>query len=310
VATFTVWAGIFAGGISLAHAQDSPTVSIPVRGPRHAENLPGRAETIRVAVDLVLVPVAVTDSYQRPVRGLQKSNFHLFEDGMEREISQFYSDESPISVGIIFDASGSMLHKIQESRQAVAEFLKMSMPGDEFFLVKFSDQPESISGFTTKIEQIGDSLQSIQPDGWTSLYDAIYLSMHEIKRGKNTRKVLLVLSDGGDNNSRYTEHEIKELVKESDVRIFSISILDRSPSLEAIAEESGGRAYRVHKLEELSDLAATISAELHSEYVLGFSTSDRVKDGKYHKVKVQFIPPAGAVGLQASWKPGYYAPLE
>jgi Ca-activated chloride channel homolog len=302
VASLTAWLGAF------AQAQDA-RVSIPVRVPHGAESFTNRSGAIRVDVNLVLVPVAVTDPYQRPVRGLEKSAFHIFEDGVEREISQFFSDELPISVGIVFDASGSMSRKMDESRRAVVEFLKMSMPGDEFFLSKFSDQPENVCDFTTNTALIEDGLETIKPNGWTSLYDAIYLSMHDMKRAKHDRKVLLVLSDGGDNNSRYTEREIKQLVKESDVRIFSISILDRSTSLEAIAEESGGRAFRVRKLEELADLATNISAEMHTHYVLGFSPPDRLKDGKYHRVRVDVTPPAGNPGIHAAWKHGYYDPL-
>ncbi len=308
-ATFAAWMGAFAGGTLLVHAQDGPRVSIPTRVPHLSESFASRSGAIRINVNLVLVPVAVTDPYQRPVRGLDKSAFHIFEDGVEREISQFFSDESPISVGIVFDASGSMTRKMEESRKAVMEFLKMSMPGDEFFLLKFSDQPENICNFTTNVELIEDSMETIHPSGWTSLYDAIYLGLHDIKRAKHDRKVLLVLSDGGDNDSRYTEREIKDLVKEADVRIFSISILDRSPSLEAIAEDSGGHAFRVRKMEELSELAANVSAEMHSQYVLGFSPPDRVKDGKYHKVRVDLTPPEGTTGLHTSWKRGYYDPL-
>jgi Ca-activated chloride channel family protein len=295
-------------GITAAYAQqDNARVAIPEGVARHSDQLRNRSLALRVNVNLVLIPVTVTDSYQRPVRDLQKTDFRVVEDGVEREVTRFSSEDSPISVGIVFDASASMLRKLDESRRAVTEFLKMSLPGDEFFLVKFSDRPEVVSGLTTKVEQIEDGLQTIRPSGWTSLFDAIYLSIHNIKGGRHERKVLLVLSDGGDNDSRYTEREIKDLVKESDVRIFSISILDRSPSLEAIAEESGGRAYRVRKLDELPDLAANISALLHSQYVLGFSTPDRIQDGKYHRVKVDLVPSAATTGLRASWKHGYYA---
>ncbi len=307
-ATFVGWVGAMVAGMLLAPAQDA-RVSIPVRAPHNSESFVRRSGAIRIDVNLVLVPVAVTDPYQRPVRGLQKSDFHIFEDGTEREISQFFSDESPISVGIVFDASGSMTRKMDESRRAVTEFLKMSTPGDEFFLSKFSDQPENLCDFTTNVDQIENSLAGIRPSGWTSLYDAIYLAMHNMKRAKHDRKVLLVLSDGGDNNSRYTEREIKDLVKESDVRIFAISILDRSASLEAIADESGGRAFRVRKLDELPDLAANISAEMHTQYVLGFTPPDRIKDGKYHRVRVDLTPATGTSGLHTAWKRGYYDPL-
>ena len=199
---------------------------------------------------------------------------------------------------------------MDQSFQAVKEFLKMSMVGDEFFLSKFSDQPQSLCGFTTDIKEIEGSLPLIQPKGWTSLFDALYLGIKQMKHSSHGRKALLVLSDGGDNNSRHTESEIKALVKEADVRIFSISILDRSASLETIATESGGRALRVRNLEELPDLAAKVSAEIHSEYVLGFSPTNRTNDGLYRKIKLELMQPAGKPALRASWKRGYFGPAQ
>jgi Ca-activated chloride channel family protein len=306
-----ILAGFFFSTISVARAGgDDARVSVtPIIPPRPSEET-RRSGAIRVDVNLVLIPVTVTDSYERPVRGLQKSDFHLFENGLERQVSEFFSQETPISIGIVFDASGSMKGKMDQSLQAVREFLKLSLPGDEFFLTKFSDRPEPVSGFTSASKDIEESLPSIQPGGWTALCDAIYMGLHQMKRATHNRKVLLILSDGGDNNSRYTTREIRELVKEADVRIFSISILDRSPWLETIATESGGRAFRVHKIEELPDLAADISAELHSEYVLGFSPVEQTNDGLYRKIKVELVPSAGTTRLRASWKRGYYAPTQ
>jgi Ca-activated chloride channel homolog len=289
-------------------ADDNTRVSITPRIPRRILSTDSGA--IRLDVNLVLVPVMVTDTYERPVHRLKKSDFRLFEDGIEQDISQFFTEDSPISVGIVFDASASMRRKMDESRQAVVEFLRMSLPGDEFFLMKFSDHPEQVCGFTTEPKDIEDGLPTIQPGGWTSLYDAMYLGIHFMKRAKHGRRILLVLSDGGDNVSRYTEREIKELVKEADVRIFAISILDKSPSLEAISEESGGHAHRVRKIEDLPDLAAKISAELHSEYVLGYRPADRPYDGKYRKVKVEVLQQEGNPRLRSSWKRGYYSPIQ
>ena len=195
--------------MGFCQAQHNLKIAIPVRASRRTERSPDRPETIRVDVNLVSGPVAVRDPYKHAVRGLQKSDFRIFEDGVQREISYFFSDDSPITVGIVFDASRSMAHKMEKSRQAVTEFLRISMPGDEFFLLKCSDQPKNISEFTTNVEHIENSLQALHPDGWTFIYDAIYLSMHHIKRAKIARKVLLVLCYEGDNNRRLTEREIK-----------------------------------------------------------------------------------------------------
>jgi VWFA-related protein len=306
---FAILTGLFFAAAPQACADDDhgPTVSITPR----ARSSPSktRAESLRVDVNLVLIPVMVTDPYERPVRGLQKSDFHLFEDGVEREISQFFSQDTPISIGIVLDASASMRKKMDESRQAITEFLKQSTPGDEFSLLKFNDQPVSVYPFTTDTKDIENILPSVQAEGWTSLFDAMYLGINQMKHAAHARKVLLVLSDGGDNNSRYTEREITNLVKEADVRIFSISIFDKSSSLEAITEESGGRAFRVRKLNELSELASKVSEELHSEYVLGFVPAERPIDGKYRKVKVTAVPQtADGLRVRTSWKRGYYSP--
>jgi VWFA-related protein len=186
----------------------------------------------------------------------------------------------------------------------------MSLPGDEFFLTKFSDKPESVFGFTTELKDIEDGMARIQPAGWTALFDAISLGIHQMKRASLGRRVLLVMSDGGDNDSRYTEREVRELVKEADVRIFSISILDRSSALETLAEESGGRAFRVRKLDDLPELAANISTELHSQYLLGYTPAGRTNDGLYRKIKVELSQPSATSRLRASWKRGYYSPTQ
>jgi Ca-activated chloride channel family protein len=307
---FAIICGLLVTTMPVARAGDGDaTVSITPRASRHADEPKERPGSIRVDVNLVLIPVTVTDSYERPVLGLHKTDFHLFEEGVEREISQFFREEAPISIGIVFDASKSMEKKLTQSREAVKQFLRMSLPGDEYFLLKFSDAPEPVCDFTTDTRHIEDGLESIQADGWTSLFDAISLGIKKVKHGRHTRRVLLVLSDGGDNNSRFTERAMINFVKEADVRVFSISILDRSHSLEAIAEESGGRAYRVRKLDELPELASKVSAELHSEYVLGFAPTERPIDGKYRKLKVEIAPqPEGAPQLHTSWKRGYYSP--
>ena len=311
-AGFAVLAGVVPGFGNVARAgDDEPKISLPPGVRRSSNQLVPHHASIRIATNLVQIPVLVTDPYQRPVQGLTKSDFRLFEGGVEQEIKQFSIEETPISIGIVFDASGSMLRKMDTSRQAIVELLKMSMPGDEFFLLKFADRPESVCGFTTETRDIEDALPSLQAKGWTSLFDAIYLGVNKMKHASHARKVLLVLSDGEDNKSRYAERELISFVQEADVRIFSISILDRSRSLEAIAAESGGRALRVHKLGELPKLAVDISEELHSQYVLGFTPTELPMDGKYRRVKVELAPQAaGNARLHTSWKRGFYEPEE
>src|SRR3954470_16401361 len=233
-----------------ARAQDAIAVPRPaeIRYDRGKEV----ATAIRTEVKLVLIPVSVTDPYQRPVLDLKTQNFRVFEDGAEQKISKLSLEEEPVSVGMVFDASNSMRHKLGNSRQALAEFLRSSTPGDEFSLWKFGSRPEPVCLFTMDGEEIEDGLSRIQPHGYTSLFDALYLALNQMKRASLGTKALLVLSDGGDNNSRYTEQEIKTMVREADVRIFSISIMDRSPVLERISDESGGRGYSVHQMDEIT----------------------------------------------------------
>jgi Ca-activated chloride channel family protein len=271
---------------------------------------PASRSSIRLDVERVLVPVTVTDPYEHVVEGLTKEDFRVFDEGTERPISEFYRDESPISVGIVFDASTSMLRRMDMSRRAISAFLARCMPDDEFFLIRFSNRPEQLQAFTRDVSLIEQLVNGIKPGGWTALYDAINLGMNQMRRAAYSNKVLLVLSDGGDNDSRYTEGEIKTLVQEGDARLYAISIFDRSATLQKLAESSGGRAYRIRKLNDLPDVATKISDELHSQYVLGYRPPHHPRDGKYRKVTVQLIPKPNAPPMRASWRRGYYGPSQ
>jgi Ca-activated chloride channel homolog len=293
------------------HAQsESARVSITPRIAGPSVTSGSRAGVIRTDVNRVLVPTTVTDSYGRPVQGLRKQDFRLLEDGVPQELSHFTIDDGPISIGLVLDLSASVKNKLTAARRAVSEFLGYSARGDEFFLLTFKDQPELVRGFTTSAEEIERELAVVQPSGWTALYDAIIVGINNMKRARHDRRVLLVLSDGGDNNSRYSESEVKNLVRESDVRIFSISVQSSTPALDKLVSESGGNSYRVHKLEDLPELAAKVSEEAHSEYILGFTPAERPRDGKYHPVKVEVVQAVGEPRLHVSWRRGYYSPLE
>lgn len=312
--------------ISLASAVAAlaqPPATITPRGPTlpKGEALP--RTDIRIDSNLVLIPVTVTDPMNRFVTGLEKENFKLFEDKKEQQLTQFSSEDAPLSVGVVFDCSGSMGRKLDKSRQAVAQFFKTANPEDEFFLVQFSDSADLVQPFTRSLEEVQNRLTFTQSKGRTALLDAIYLGLHEMKKAKNTRKALLVISDGGDNNSRYTEPEIKNLVKEADVQIYAIGIYEpiaargRTPEeasgqglLTEIAEQTGGRQYPVDNLNELPDIAAKIGVELRNQYVLGYAPSNHEHDGKYRHVTVKLVQPKGMPLLRPFWKQGYYAPAK
>jgi len=278
---------------------------------------------IRVDTTLVLIPVTVTDPLNRFVTGLEKEHFRLQEDNVEQSIAHFASEDAPLSVGVVFDTSGSMGGKLQKSRQAVAQFSRTANPEDEFFLVRFNNTPELALGFTHDTEELQNKILFSKSKGSTALLDAIYLALHEMKKARNPRKALLVISDGGDNNSRYTESEIKNVVREADVQVYGIGIYEpygsrgrtaeelAGPSLLSdLAEQTGGRAYSVDNLNDLPDIAAKVGIELRNQYVLGYSPTNQGRDGKYRRVKVRLMQPRGLPPLRAFWRLGYYAPSQ
>jgi VWFA-related protein len=292
--------------------------------PKLGEKIEPRPHSnIRVDSTLVLIPVTVTDPLNRFVTGLEKENFKLLEDKQPQEITQFSSEDAPLSVGVVFDCSGSMGQKLDKSRQAVAQFFKLANPEDEFFLVQFNDSANLIQAFTRNLEEIQNKLAFTQSKGRTALLDAVYMALHEMKKARNPRKALLLISDGGDNSSRYSEAEIKTLVKEADVQIYAIGIYEaagsrsRTPEettgpalLTEIAEQTGGRQYQVDNLNELPDVAAKIGVELRNQYILGFSPKNVSRDGKYRRIQVKLVQPHGMPLLRPFWKQGYYAPAQ
>jgi Ca-activated chloride channel family protein len=275
---------------------------------------------IRMDVDLVLVPVTITDPMNRLVTGLEKDNFVLLDNGEKQAIQHFSSEDAPISLGVIFDMSGSMSNKIEKAREAVVEFFKTANPEDEFFLIAFNDKPTLISDFTNSVETVQEQLVYTVPKGRTALLDAIYLGIAKMRQAKHQRKALLIISDGGDNRSRYTESEIKSMVKEADVQIFAIGVFDRNPRsdeerfgpqlLAEVTDVTGGRTFTVDNPNELGNVATKIGVELRNEYVLGYRPSKPAHDGKWRKVRVKLNAPKGLPQLTVYAKTGYYAPSE
>jgi VWFA-related protein len=290
-------------------AQEQPQVSITPRTqlvPR-TENSTAR---MRMDMNMVLVPVTVTDDSDRPVTGLAPNTFRVFEDNVEQKIVSFFREEGPVSVGFIFDSSASMKKKMDRSVAAIEQFLKTISPGDEFFLLRFSDRPALVTGFTSDPKEILSELSSVEPRGWTSLNDAICLGVQRMKTAKNARKALFVLSDGGDNNSRYSDSEVRNLVRESDVRVYSIGLFERPRFLEKLSADTGGRSYWVHKLDELPNEVDRLSRDLRNQYVLGYSSQNGQKDGKYHSLRVELMETIKRMPLHVFWRRGFYAPGE
>lgn len=300
----------------------TPTKAFPgVPTPAEIDpSLKTNTKPMRVDVDLVLIPVTVTDPMNRLVTGLEKENFSLWDNGQKEEIRHFSSEDAPISLGVIFDMSGSMNNKVDKAKEAVVEFFKTANPDDEFFMIAFNDKPEMITDFTSSIEQIQGQLVYAIPRGRTALLDAIYMGLAKMRKAQHQKKALLIISDGGDNHSRYTESEIKSMVKEADVQIFAIGVFDNAPgtpeeqngpiTLASITDVTGGRTFTIDNPSELSDVATKIGVELRNQYVLGYRPKKAARDGKWRKIKVKLNPPKGLPPLTVYNKTGYYAPNE
>jgi Ca-activated chloride channel family protein len=287
-------------------------------GPNALKVHPGAR--IRINVDMVLLPITITDPMNRLVTGLEQEDFQVFEGSGQQKISSFAAEDAPVSIGIIFDLSGSMSSKLNRARESILEFIKTANPQDEFFVIGFNDRPELIEDFTNSVEDIQARLATVQSGHRTALLDAIYYGLVKMRDARHERKALLVVSDGGDNRSRYTEGEVRSQVREADVEIYSIGIFDPyAPTpeeragpqlLNDVSEETGGRLFRVDDISEMSDIAEKISTELRNQYVIGYRPKNLTRDGKWRKVKVKVNPPPGLPPLTVHARTGYYAPLQ
>ncbi len=291
-------------------------VAIEPRSKHKAPEEPAMpSATLRVDANLVLVPTTVNDGFNRPVTGLEKDNFRVYDNKVEQRITSFSSDDEPISLGFIFDTSGSMNKLLPQGRAAAAEFLKLADPADEFFLVEFDSQPHLAIPLSSDTSPIGLEVLMTKSGGSTALIDGLFMGIHEMHKSKKSKKALVLISDGGENNSRYSPGEIKNVVKESDVLIYTVAVAgdfnaDSASGLElmnGIAEMSGAHMFNAREV-ELPDIAQKICIELRNRYVLGYSPSDQKRDGIYHRLVVKVVPPRGLPKLTAHWRNGYYAP--
>lgn len=321
-----LWSPVFSGAqhrplldAFVAGASIKPNSNDVKKNTRGAPITPSKG--LQIDVELVLLDVTVTDPYDRSITGLNLDNFRVFEDKVEQEIITFSSQDVPISIGMIFDCSGSMSNKIWKSRQAAVEFFKVANPQDEFFLVTFNERAELSSVFTNNVGDLQSQLLVRPAKGRTALLDAIYLGLSQMKLAHNPRRALLILTDGGDNHSRYHEGDIKRLAKEAGTQLYAMGNFDpllyrahtpeelKGPTLLGdITDITGGRLFYIDDPNELPETAARISMELRDQYVLGYRPSNRAHDARWRKIKVKMRPPRGFPPLKVYSKTGYYAP--
>jgi Ca-activated chloride channel family protein len=306
-------------GFSFQLFADAPVAIVPrLRTAPAAETQP----VLRVDSSLVLIPAHVTTAIGASVTSLIKEDFRLFEDGVEQTVADFAHDDAPISIGVLFDTSGSMQNKMQKSAEAAAAFFRTAGAEDEFFLVKFSGKARLTVPFTPDSGELYREIVHTRPSGQTSLLDAIHLALAHMKTARNLRKALVIVSDGGDNWSRHTVRQVKNVLIESDVQVYAMGIFDsnynvkhtpeerRGPQLlSELAEQSGGRHFPVDNLNDLPAIASRIGRELRDQYVLGYYSTNAVHDGKYRQVKLNLTTPSDASVLRAYYRQGYYAPV-
>jgi Ca-activated chloride channel family protein len=268
----------------------------------------------RVGVDTVFVKVSVTDPLNRYVVGLERDNFKVFEEKVEQQLVHFVQQAAPISVGIVFDVSGSMKtnNNINAAKSAIVRFLKSANSEDEFFLITFNQMPRLVTGFTNESSAIQNEISFRNPGGRTAVYDAVYMGLDQMKKAKNEKKALILITDGEDNSSRYSTSEVREYAKESDVQIYGIGEEGQlgygKGEIQNIVAMTGGRAFFPNSFNELDYYIDLIHAELRNQYVLGYVPNNKSHDGKWRKIHVKLEPPPGLPRLIVRAKEGYYAP--
>ncbi|GIU81322.1 MAG: hypothetical protein KatS3mg006_0386 [Pyrinomonadaceae bacterium] len=278
-----------------------------------------RDESIKIPVDLVVLSLTVTDPYGRYVSGLKKQAFTVYDEGQEQEITFFSDADAPVSIGIIFDISGSMSgEKIQRAKKALERFVNVSHPMDEYFLIAFNSRVQLLLDKTRDGQALANKLTLVRPRDNTALYDAVYLGIEKVTRGTHQRKALLLISDGQDNSSRYNFKEVRNLLKESDVTIYAIGIVDKNDVrdpigiqgqafLDELASVTGGKSFYPQTNVEMDEIFERIAVELRNQYLIGYTPKDFEPNGKWRKVKVKVKPPRGMPRLIVRTREGYYA---
>ena len=301
------------GRASSSSAQTGASAIGPVVTPIADDTKP-----VIVHTDLITLTVTVTDTYGRFVTGLGKNAFTIFDDKTQQEISFFSDEDAPVSLGVVFDVSGSMSgDKIMRAREALSKFVDTSHARDEYFLIGFNSRAQLLLDHTRDSDALMQKLTFINTRGQTALYDATYLGVERVTRGAHKKRAILLISDGQDNSSRYTFSELKRLLKESDVIIYAIGIVGTNDDstlgyggraiLEELAGVSGGKAFFPSTGAEMNDTFERIALELRTQYSIGYRPSAFANDGKWHKLKIRVQPPRGFPRLFVRGREGYFA---
>jgi Ca-activated chloride channel family protein len=311
---------------SRAQSRKTSPTPTPTAAPTSSPK-PSEDEVIKVTTELVTLTATVTDKNGRYRADLKQSDFTVYEDGAKQEIAYFNTgDRVPISLGIVFDTSGSMEDKIEGVRDAVEHFVKNVSPNDEIFLIQFSDDADIVQDFTNDKKRILRAVESLNPRGSTALYDAITLGLQKIRQGKNKKRALLLLTDGNDTASATDLQTALSLAKKSETIIYALGIghgkegnvhsgiLSQLPDtvdmrvLRSFADTTGGNAYYLEEAHEggrdrIDEAAEEVAAELKQQYTLGYYPTNQKKDGGFRQIVVEVKDKS----LRVRTKRGYYS---
>ena len=279
-------------------------------------NLVGNGQII-VNTDLVTLTVTVTDSRGRYIPGLTQKEFSITDNKLPQEITFFSDADSPVSVGVVFDVSGSMSgKKIEQAKEALSTFIQTSHPQDEYFLIAFSSQPELLLDSSRDGDAVIREFSVVEPHGSTALYDATYLALDRVAHGIHAKRAILIISDGQDNSSRYTFSQLRRAVMESDVSLYAIGIqggeggvlaMHGGLLLEELVSVSGGRAFFPRNSSRMNEALEQIALELRHQYSIGYRPSNFIADGKWRRVRVKVAPPPELNRVWVRSREGYFA---
>lgn len=312
--SFVLFVFLFSSMSVLAQDQQPETTPTP---PTQGDDTDTKA--IKVDTDLITLTLTVTDYYGRLVSGLTEDAFTIFDNNKKQKITFFSDTDAPVSIGILFDVSGSMSgDKIAKARNALSRFINTSHPRDEYYLIAFNSRAQLLLDKSRDGEAVLNKLTLVEPKQNTALYDACYLGVERVSRGTHQKKALLIISDGQDNSSRYSFKEVRRLMKESDVVIYSVGILDGRDSgsmigmqgqsfLDELSNVTGGKSFYPNTTAEMDEIFERIALELRNQYSIGYTPDDFQPNGEWRKVKVKIKPPRGVPRLTVRNREGYYA---
>jgi Ca-activated chloride channel family protein len=288
--------------------------------------------TFRTSAQMVLIPVTVTDRNGKTIKGLRAEDFNILDDQTPQQIVSLATEDAPCSVGLVLDISGSMQNTLGSAKGVAQAFFRTANPDDEFLLLTVSTQPAATPGFTTDIADLEKNIEFAKPGGRTALIDTVYLGLNRMREARRPRRALLILSDGMDNQSRYSKSELMRVALEADVQIYTIIMdngsaggsgntipfrpsLVRKPSdraqesqgpdlLETLSDRTGGLHFRARNDAEAKDAVIKAAQAIRDEYLIAYQPSDSGTTGKYHRVRVKSSVPK--VNIHA--RNGYYAP--